>query len=200
MTFPTSAEQYTKQAIQAWAGNNSASLDQYEVTDGILHTMSDCGGCYNTQFGLAPGFCQGAAGSSYCLYFNIYGDKLMLRVENQLLGHPKAVVAGSTFEPTTFPSDDEAYATEALAAWNDGNDARLKLLTKDKVGSAYVDGLGAQRGSDWTYQQCDGGMGSLYCDFTRDGHTLAFQFVNGPAAPTTGPDSQHRIVSINYLP
>jgi hypothetical protein len=29
---------------------------------------------------------------------------------------------------------------------------------------------------------------------------MAVRFTNGPAAPTTGPDAQHRIVGIVYLP
>src|SRR5262245_25099325 len=70
--FPSTREQCSKSAIDAWAANDVATLDQYEVPGGTLHTMLSCNGCYNTQFSLAPGFCQGAAGSSYCMFFNTY--------------------------------------------------------------------------------------------------------------------------------
>jgi len=196
--LPTTAEQYTKKAIDAWKAHNVSALDQYEVGDGILHTMWDCGDCYNAEFTLAPGNCQGAAGSSYCRYFNKYGDDLLLRVTNELLGHPRAIVAGSTFEPTAFPSDNQAYAQLALNAWLAGNDNRLKLLTKDNLTSAAIDAKGAERGTGWTFDHAEGAMGSVYMSFKRGAHSLVFQFVNGPPAPTTGPDSQHRIVQVIY--
>jgi hypothetical protein len=201
VSFPNTAEAYTKMAIDAWAAHDSTLLDQLEVGGGTLHTMAGCNGCYNTAFSLALGFCEGASGSSYCMYFNIYGDKLILKVQNQLLGQPQAIqVGGSSFEPTSFPSDDKAYATEALRAWIDGNDARLKLLTKNNLTSAQVDAKGPTRAPDWVYDHGEGAMGSVYFDFMRGGHTLGFQFLNGPPAPTTGTDSQHRIVDIIYLP
>jgi len=199
ITFPTTAEQYTKNAIEAWADKNTATLNQYESANGVLHDMlNNCSGCYNTQFSLAPGFCQGAAGSSYCLYFNTFGDKLQLRVDNQLLGQAHAMGTGSTFEPTTFPADDKAYATQALQAWNDGNDNRLKLLTQNELTSAGIDAMGVQRGSDWTFENCQGAAGSTFCQFGRGGRHLNFQFSNlVPNPPTSGPDAQHRIVSVS---
>jgi hypothetical protein len=196
-SFPTTAEQYSKNAIDAWAANDVATLDLYEVPGGTLHTMLSCNGCYNNQFSLAPGFCQGAAGSSYCMYFNVYGDKLLLHLSNQLLGQARAIENGGTFEPTSFPVDDKAYATEALQAWNDGNDNRLKLLTQAQMTSTQIDALNLTRSSDWTFDNCQGAAGSTYCQFTSGGHIIAFQFSNLVAnPPTSGPNAQHRIVSV----
>src|SRR5262245_37087019 len=56
VTLPSSAEQYTKEAIAAWAAHDAGRLDQYESSDGVLHSMMGCNGCYNTAFNLAPGF------------------------------------------------------------------------------------------------------------------------------------------------
>jgi hypothetical protein len=40
-------------------------------------------------------------------------------------------------------------------------------------------------------------MGTLYFSWNDGhGHLLAFGFLNGPPAPTTGPSSQHRITTI----
>jgi hypothetical protein len=169
------------------------------VAGGVLHTLAGCAGCYNVAFVFSN--CQGAAGSSYCLFFNAVGDELNVKLQNSLLGAPQAIVAGSIFGPITFPSDNKAYAQEALNAWLSRNDARLKLLTKNTMTSAQVDGLGPNRNSPWTFDHSEGAAGSSYYDWKDGaGHTLAFRFTNGPAAPTTGPDSQHRIVDIVYLP
>jgi hypothetical protein len=196
LTFPASAEAYTKAALQAWVAKNTTALNQYEVAGGQLHTLASCDGCYNTAFTFVE--CQGAAGSSYCLFVNAVGDQLTLKVVNEQLGKPLAMGLGSLWDPTTFPSDNRAYAQLALTAWQEGNDARLKLLTKQSLRSADIDAKGAQRSGSWTYGGTDGAAGSLYYRFTSGGHQLAFQFTNGPAAPTTGPDSQHRIGQVIY--
>ena len=197
-TFPSTAEAYAKEGVAAWVNHDGARLNQLEVAGGTLHTLAGCGGCYNQAFTLKD--CQGAAGSSYCLFFNDVGDELTVHLQNSLLGAPLAIVAGSTFAPITFPSDNKAYAQLALGAWLSQNDARLKLLTKNAMTSAQVDALGPNRNATWTYDHSEGAAGSVYYDW-RDGagHTLAFRFINGPPAPSTGPDSQHRIVDVIYL-
>jgi hypothetical protein len=198
-TYPTTPEAYTKAAINAWAAHDSATLDALEVSGGLLHGLSTT--AYNTEFSLAPDNCQGAAGSSYCLYFNKYGDELTLKVENQLLGQAHAIVtaADSTFIPTIFPSDEKEYAGEALSAWMLKNDNRLKLLVLNPPKtSAAIDALGATRGDDWNYCRTDGAMGSLYYLFQRGSQVLAFQFNNTDPdpAPTSGSAAQHRILGI----
>jgi hypothetical protein len=196
ITYPNTAEAYTKAAIDAWKAHNSATLDALEVSGGVLHGLSTSK--YNTDFFLAPNFCQGAAGSSYCLYFNKYGDELMLRVTNQLLGQPHAIVASSDskFTPTTFPSDEVAYATEAIGAWGEGNDNRLKLLTNGLT-SASITGLGLTPGA-WTYDHAEGAAGSTYYVFTNGTHSLGVQFTNldPNPAPTSGTAAQHRVLQI----
>jgi len=197
-TFPSSAEAYAKEGIVAWINHDGARLNQLEVAGGTLHTLAACVGCYNQAFTLKD--CQGAAGSSYCLFFNEVGDELTVHLQNSLLGAPLAIVAGGTFAPITFPSDNKAYAQLALNAWLSQNDARLKLLTKNAMTAAQVDALGPNHNATWTFDHSEGAAGSVYYDW-RDGagHTLAFRFTNGPPAPSTGPDSQHRIVDVIYL-
>jgi hypothetical protein len=200
VTYPSDAETYAKQAVTAWETGDTARLNQLEVAGGTIHTLAGCHACYDLHFNLI-GSCDGAAGSSYCLFYNKVGDSLRVHLSNPLLGHPQAVVAGSIWDPITFPSDDKKYAQEALDAWLGGNDARLKLLTASKMTSAQVDALGADRHSTWTFDHADGAMGSTYYNFhDLAGHSLAFRFLNGPPAPTTGPASQHRITEVVYLP
>ncbi len=197
-TYPNSAEAYAKAAVAAWAAKDTTRLNQLEVGGGSLHTMLACGNCYEVHFAL-HGTCDGAAGSSYCLFFNKVGDLLRLRLDNTLIGKPRAVGLGSIFEPISFPSDDKAYAQEALDAWRDGNDARLKLLTSANMTSAQVTALGANPASGWTYDHSEGAMGSTYLSWNDGaGHLLTFRFANTGPAPTSGPTSQHRITEILY--
>jgi hypothetical protein len=197
-TFPSDAGAYTAAALAAYKAKDVQTLDQYEDSGGQLHTMLTCDGCYNTAF--TPVGCSGAAGSTFCLYFNAVGDELRLRVNNSLLGQPRAMGTGSIFNQITFPSDNKAYAQEALDAWQSGDDARLKLLTAKPFTSAQVTALGANHAGSWTFDHSEGAAGSSYYSFSDgSGHSLAFRFTNGPAAPTTGAASQHRITDIDYL-
>jgi hypothetical protein len=205
-TYPNTAEDYAKAAVAAWAARDLIRLDQLEVQDGQLHTLYQCNGCYEIHFTLVN--CQGANGSTFCLFFNNVGDSLRLRLVNQFLGEPRAIGNGSIWEPITFPSDDKAYAQEALNAWLAGNDARLNLLTATHMTSAQVSALGANNAAQWAFgnphnpYDPDGAGGHSYYTFNDGaGHTLAFQFVDpnlGPPAPTTGAASQHRIEQIRY--
>jgi hypothetical protein len=198
-SFPKDAQTYTKLAVAAYVSRDVSTLDQYEDSGGQLHTMLACDGCYNTAFNLSN--CSGAAGSTYCLYINAVGDELRLRVSNPLLGQPRAMGTGSTFNAITFPSDNAAYAQEALDAWRAGNDPRLALLTAKPFTAAQITVLGGDPAQSWTANGSDGAAGTIYLRFKDAGnHTLAFGFLNGPTAPTTGPASQHRITTIVYLP
>jgi hypothetical protein len=198
-SFPKDGQTYTKLALAAWMSHDASTLDQYEDSGGQLHTMLSCNGCYNTAFNLSN--CSGAAGSTYCLYINAVGDELRLRVSNPLLGQPRAMGTGSTFNPITFPSDNSAYAKEALDAWQAANDPRLGLLTAKPFTAAQITALGADPAQNWTANGSDGAAGTVYLRFKdAANHTLAFGLLNGPPAPTTGPASQHRITTIVYLP
>src|SRR5215831_14451739 len=153
-----------------------------------------------TPITAAPTYPKDAAGSTYCLYFNAVGDELRLRVSNPLLGYPRAMGTGSTFDPITFPSDNAAYAKEALDAWQSGDEARLGLLTAQPFTVAEVTALGSDPAGSWTENGGEGAAGTIYYKFKdAAGHQLAFGFLNGPPAATTGTASQHRITTIVYM-
>jgi hypothetical protein len=196
-SYPSTAEVYAKAAVAAWAARDIERLDQLEESGGTLHMLYGCNGCYDIHFVLVG--CSGAAGSTYCRFFNNVGDGLLLRLSNPALGQPRAVAAGGAWDPITFPSDDKAYAQEALTAWPLGNDNRLKLLTANQMTSARISALGADRTAQWTYEGSSGAAGSTgYSWGDGAGHHLTFLFTNGPAAPTTGPNAQHRIKQIFF--
>ena len=100
---------------------------------------------------------------------------------------------------TTLPSDDTAYAMEALDAWRSGDDATVALLCDKPDPFGETMARGADRAAQWTPIGSEGAAGTIYVRFAdAGGHTLSFGFVNGPPAPQTGPDSQHRIMTIVY--
>jgi hypothetical protein len=199
LTYPGTAEEYAKAAVAAWAGRDIGRLDALEVQDGELHTLYQCSGCYDIHFTLVN--CEGAAGSSYCLFFNNVGDSLRLKVVNQFLGQPRAISTGSIWDPIKFPSDDRAYGQEALDAWQAGNDNRLKLLIANPpMTTAAITATGADPSAQWTFSGSSGAAGSTGYVWNNGSHSLVFLFSNSAPTPTTGPNSQHRIRSVIYSP
>jgi hypothetical protein len=200
-TYPTDIVEYAKAAVIAWAGKDMDRLDQLEAPGGILHTMLvNCFDCYDTNFYLST--CPQTGPYVTCTFFNAVGDELRLRGDPSLIGKPHAIPAvGSVLDQITFPSDNKAYAALAMTAWLNRNDNRLKLLTKDSLTSAQVDTLGGNRNAAWNYDHSEGAAGSIYYVWKDpSGHSMSVRFINGPAAPTTGPGAQHRIVQFIYLP
>jgi hypothetical protein len=199
-TYPTDIIEYAKAAVTALSSKDSARLDQLEAEGGTLHTMLGCFDCYDTNFYLST--CPQTGPYITCTFFNAVGDELRLRGDPALVGKPHAITAtGSVFDQITFPSDNKEYASLAMTAWLNRNDNRLKLLTKDELTSAQVDALGGNRNAAWNFDHSDGAAGSVYYVWKDpSGHTMSVRFVNGPAAPTLGPDAQHRITQFVFMP
>ncbi len=199
-TYPTDIVEYAKAAVTALSSKDSTRLDQLEAPGGTLHTMLGCFDCYDTDFYLST--CPQTGPYVTCTFFNAVGDELRLRGDPSLVGQPHAIPAtGSIFDPISFPSDNKEYASLAMTAWLNRNDNRLKLLTKDELTSTQVDALGGNRNAAWNYDHSEGAAGSVYHVWKDpSGHTMSVRFTNGPAAPTLGPDAQHRIIQFIYLP
>ena len=193
--YPTNAQDYAQAALTAWAAGDQARLDQ--LRDGgnqVFQTISSP--AYDHHFHLNQ--CDGAAGSSFCTVFNNVGDELDLRLTNQLLGQPHALVSGD-FHPITFPGDMRAYAQEALDAWIAHNTARVGLLlTPDAV--THLNAIPASRQADgWTYNDSQGAAGSSYLSWANPaGDRISFQFSNPGVVPSESP--QHRIHNVLLLP
>jgi hypothetical protein len=98
--------------------------------------------------------------------YNAVGDELDLRVLNSLLGQAHAVQDGQ-WHPITFPTDNRAYAEEAVHAWTGRNDAAVALLTGKPGATAFSAVPAAKRDDVWTFNHDEGGMGHLYYVFTN---------------------------------
>lgn len=194
--YPTNARAYSIAAVSAWVAGDHTRLGQLTTGAGthIFETLST--GDPDRHFDFAN--CQGAAGSSYCVFYNGTGDMLRLRLSRPQLGRPHAI-AGGRFEPTTFPDDNQEYAQEALDAWRADNTARLGLLTTTDAYQHILATPVGQTHMSWTFDHSEGAAGSFYLTWTNEaGDSLVFRFVNPDVDPSGGP--QHRIVDILFLP
>jgi hypothetical protein len=193
--FATSAEEYTKQAVAAWSSGDTARLDQLrDPGAAVFGTLS--AGDIDRHFTLYQ--CQGAAGSTYCTYYNNAGDELRLQLSNPLLGQAHAIVGGD-FHPITFPSDERAYAQETLDAWLAHNDPRITLLCTGDAATHLNAIPGSHRSDAWTFDHSEGAAGSFYLSWKNPaGDAIVFRFRDPGIPPTPGP--QHRVVDVIFQP
>ena len=189
-TYPTGAEAYARAAVSAWTNRDTARLSQLNASSDTVFGTLD-GGNYNRNFTTLY-MCDGAAGSTYCTFYNAVGDALRLRLRNDLLGHPHAITEG-VFTPITFPTDYQAYAQEALTDWVGRNTAAVSLLTGKPGDSAFSSVPAGVRTEDWVFDRTDGAAGHVYYVFHNTaGDTLAFGFVNpGIQSP---PANRHGLI------
>jgi hypothetical protein len=194
-TYPTDADTYAKAAVTAWLHGDQARLDQLrDPGNQILHSVGL--GDYDKNYTFQD--CQGAAGSSYCTFFNAVGDVLVLQLSNPLLGAPHAIVHG-TFDPLTFPDDMKAYAQECLDAWRAGNLARVGFLTQPDAKTHLLAVASSHKLDDWTYVDAQGAAGSSYLTWHNpNGDRIVFRFTNPGVDPSEG--KQHRIRDVLWNP
>jgi hypothetical protein len=193
--FPADAEAYATAAVGAWVAGDTGRLDQLRDPGAAIFTTLSSGN-YDKHFTLYA--CQGAAGSSFCTFYNGVGDELVLRLVNQLLGQQHAVLDGQ-WHPITFPTDNQAYAQEALNAWIGHNDARIGLLCTSDA-AAHLNAVAAgHRTETWTFDHGEGAAGSFYLTWRNPaGDGLVFRFHDPGIPPTPGP--QHRIIDVIFQP
>jgi hypothetical protein len=121
------------------------------------------------------GRCEGAAGSTYCIFFNDDGDKFVLQLNNQLLGQAHAGVSVQ-FGQIEFPSAATAYVKAFVAAWQDGNRWRMLALANQNE----VDYFTHYTPPDPGYQTCEDHVaGSTYVRvYNTVGLNYAIQVTN----------------------
>jgi hypothetical protein len=198
-SFPDQAEAYTRTAIAAWRSHDATVLGSLNASSDKVFATLDAGN-YDNRFDTLY-TCEGAAGSTYCTYYNTAGDTLRLKVNNELLGKAHALVGGELI-PITFPTDYKAYAQETLTAWQDHNTAAVALLTGKTGDSAFASVPASARSAPggWSFDHTEGATGhELF--FFRDpaGDTIGFQFSNPDFV--SPPANRHGLVEqIAYTP
>jgi hypothetical protein len=194
-SYPSDAAAYVQAAVTAWLAGDQARLDQLrDPGNQILHSVGL--GDYDRHYTFQR--CEGAAGSSFCTFFNAVGDVLVLQLANPRLGGPHAIVHGS-FDPLTFPSGMQAYAQECLDAWKAGNLARVGFLTTADAKTHLLALNPSHKLDDWTYVDSQGAAGSSYLTWhNASGDRLVFKFLNPGVDPNEG--NQHRIRDVLWNP
>lgn len=199
VTYPTDADAYSRKAITAWRDHDTATLNALNApSDTVFATLN--AGNYNTQFTTLY-TCEGAAGSSYCTYYNAVGDTLRLQLRNDLLGKAHAIIGG-TLIPITFPTDYQAYAQEALDDWRAHNSAAVALLTGKSGDTAFASVPASARSANttWTFSHQEGAAGhQIFVWLDQANNELAFDFIN----PTIqSPPANHHglILAVYYSP
>jgi hypothetical protein len=196
-SLPSDADAYARLAVAAWRSHDAGALNNLNApSDTVFHSL-DLGN-YDKRFDTLA-TCEGAAGSTYCTYFNTVGDTLRLQLRNELLGKPHAIVGG-TLIPITFPTDFQAYAKEALDAWQAHNSAAVALLTGKPADTAFAAVPAALRTSAFTFTGTDGAAGHGYITFSDSaGDQVSFEFNNpGLVSP---PANRHGLIQrVLYTP
>jgi hypothetical protein len=123
-TYPATAQAYSQAVLDAWHAGQSQTLTAL-ATPTLQTQLTGITPQPNMNWHYSR--CEGAAGSSYCFYFNDNGDKVRMQLTNALLGQADAAVA-LYWEPTSYPSESIAYVRAFVAAWEDGNVQRMGLL------------------------------------------------------------------------
>jgi hypothetical protein len=170
--YPDGARQYAEAVLAAWkakALQTLANLATAQVHEQIIEIPMPV----NMNWHYSQ--CDGAAGSTYCTFFNDPGDKFVLKLTNALLGKPHAAV-GVQLDQTEYPSSATAYVKAFIAAWQEGNRWRMLELANQ----AEVDYFTHYTPPAPGYLTCnDGAAGSTYVRvYNADGLNYAIRVIN----------------------
>ena len=111
--FPISVPEYAHAAVAAWAAPDLlrlADLTTTEVHDRII----DLPGPPDQDWAFVQ--CDDQTTWWACSFYNTEGDYLVLTLDDERLGEPRAVV-DLDFEPTAYPAAARAYAEAFVTAW-----------------------------------------------------------------------------------
>lgn len=127
--FPVSVPEYAHAAVTAWAAPDLlrlADLTTAEVHEEIIELP----GPPDQTWAFLQ--CDDEDPGWACAFYNTDGDYLVLTLDPDRLGEPRAVV-DFAFEPTTYPTTAREYAEAFITAWQTGNRARMAALATPEV-------------------------------------------------------------------
>jgi hypothetical protein len=128
--YPDAAREYAEAVIAAW---HAADLDRLaDLTTPMVHEqILQIPGPPSATWSWIQ--CDNIA---YCSFYNDDGDYLVLQTPTDQLGQPGAAVQ-VIFNSTTYPQDHQDYLAEFVAAWRNGNTARMQSLALPEVVEVY---------------------------------------------------------------
>jgi hypothetical protein len=132
--YPTEPQEYAERAVAAWAAPDLLRLAELAAPQ-VHRTIVELPGPPDLTWTFIR--CEAEPGSSGCAFYNQDGDRLVLTLDHRRLGGPRAAV-GVTFEVTGYPDRPVAYLREFVAAWRDGNLARMQNLAAPAAVEVYA--------------------------------------------------------------
>lgn len=166
-TYPATAKAYAEAVLAAWKNKQAATLGDL-TTAMVQEQILEIPGPPPQDWTHIR--CDGAAGSSFCAFYNSDGDEITLRISNQLVGQAHAATQ-VIFDVPEYPSDGIDYVKAFVAAWKNSNTPRMLLLSKPEV----VNQLGTAPAANPTYPApvcCGGGLLQVVANF--GGNTMTF--------------------------
>jgi hypothetical protein len=121
--FPATARLYAEAVLLAWRTKQYGQLGEL-TTAAVLSQLQTTA---NVEPNWAYVSCQGAAGSSYCMFINADGDAVTLRLDNQLLGRARATTEVK-LDQTTYSNNAVEYVKAFIEAWRNANTKRMAAL------------------------------------------------------------------------
>ncbi len=179
--FPSDPRAYAEAVLSAWGGQQSARLADLTTVQ-ANQKITAIPGPPNKHWTFVE--CQGAAGSSFCKFYNDSGDTILLRLTNEQLGS-----AHATTDATLggLPADGVAYAREFVDAWQRADRTRMLQLSVPKVVDAVVEMAAAPKSPLYSIVAGGGGLVVVRVR-TREGFSIDLQI------GTTLLGQQHAIV------
>ena len=114
--------------------------------------------------------CQGAAGSSFCIWIRP-GERVRERVSNIQL--PLLVV-----EFTRETLTAEQVSMEFFQVWRQGNQQGMTALARDATVVTAAQAVQARSSAAWTFDHCEGAAGSAFCTWKAGAATLTMRIIS----------------------
>ena len=149
--YPTN---YAQAILDAWKAKDMSRLSLLTSASIASHLINDLGSVNQDWIHVRD---DGAMGSSYATFYNDKGDLLIVRMGNEAMAQKK-YHAGTieTYDGMIYPNDAQAYVKRFVDAWQDGNAARMRLLSSDSVTTHFL-GLTVPNSSYTIGEGPDGG-------------------------------------------
>jgi hypothetical protein len=133
--FPMTPQDYAQVTVAAWAAPDPIRLAELTAPD-VHEQIIELPGPPDPDWTFIE--CTEDHDGSECSFYNAAGDELVLTVDHQLLGGPRATTA-ARFEVTGYPDEIVAYVEAFVAAWHAGNLARMHNLAVAAVTDVFAE-------------------------------------------------------------
>lgn len=127
--YPKTHKAYAEAVLNAWKSANIDRLGNL-TTPEVQEQIMEIPGPPNLNWTFQR--CDGVAGANYCIFINVDGDEIALRISSQLLGKAHANTQVQ-LDLTEFPANSIDYCKEFVEAWRSANIARMNKLALPDV-------------------------------------------------------------------